>query len=218
MEHAVSRVPLARRTIRGTLQKIPPKPKTWTAEERSVRGRGEGLMPSYSETRKALEKLRRAREGVEKRIDQHHAVVEDIYEEVSEERYQQMQEERKRKGSFVVDGELQPQSNQPAAAPHTHSSNTYTYTHKQTKLESTRMMARITGTRSFTSQTSQNDRPRRRAQQQAKQRKRRRQQRRQASWRHFSAVCDSDRTPSCTQTPHTSHARAQARGRTRQRR
>ena len=173
-------------------------------------------MPSYSETRKALEKLRRAREGVEKRIDQHHAVVEDIYEEVSEERYQQMQEERKRKGSFVVGGELQSFHNQPTA-PQRNSSK-HTQTHKQTKLESTRMMARITGTRSFTSQTSQSDRPRRRAQQQAKQRKRRRQQRRQASWHHFSAVCCADRTHPLAQTPHTSHACAQARGRTRQRR
>ena len=54
--------------------------------------------------KKALEELRRARSGVEKRSDQHHMVVEDIYETVSDEKYEKILEERKQKGAFVVDG------------------------------------------------------------------------------------------------------------------
>lgn len=62
-------------------------------------------MSSLSDKQKrALEELRRARSGVEKRSDQHHMVVEDIYETVSDEKYEKILEERKQKGAFVVDG------------------------------------------------------------------------------------------------------------------
>lgn len=67
----------------------------------------ENQMSSFSDRqKKALEELRRARSGVEKRSDQHHMVVEDIYETVSDEKYEEILEERKQKGAFVVDGSL----------------------------------------------------------------------------------------------------------------